>query len=198
MQCDRFELLTLLQCEGRGMERLSDRVGSPVMVTSLHWMRSAPYGLVLPIPPLPRRELKPHCTNNYFQNPLFNPNSQENAKKKKMRECLFFFFFWTMPCEWPLPFFFLHSYCSHTCLCHNYFHTTRHTKRHACTHMRSHEDVSCNGDGMTKTGLILALNIWCAERSFVCAFHQDVPHCLSLPLLPASQVRDCKETCFKK
>lgn len=105
MQCDRFELLTLLQCEGRGMERLSDRVGSPVLVTSLHWMRSAPYGLVLPIPPLPRRELKPHCTNNYFQNPLFNPNSQENAKKKKMRECLFFFFFLNNALRVTSPFF---------------------------------------------------------------------------------------------
>lgn len=58
--------------------------------------------------------------------------------------------------------------------------TSKHTQKHASTHICSHEGVSCtscnvcvyDGDGVTNTGLILALNIWCAERSLVCVFHQ--------------------------
>ncbi len=129
--------------------------------------------LVLPTPPLPQWELKPRSANIHFKN-LFQPQLPRKHKNEGVR-----FFFGALPCEWPLPF---HSYCTHTCLCHSYFHTTTHTKTHACTHIRSHEDVSYNGEGVTKTGLILALNIWCAEGSLMCVFRQDVPHRLSLSL----------------
>lgn len=87
-----------------GMERLSDRVGSPVLVTSRHctgWdqLRMAwccPYHLS-------HAESWNHTVQIItFKTSFSTPTPKKTQKKKGVP---FFFFFWTMPCEWPLPFF---------------------------------------------------------------------------------------------
>lgn len=151
--------------------------------------------LVVPIPPFPHWELKPRTTNIHFKNPFHLWLSRKHTDEGVP--------FWAMPCEWPLPF---HSYCTHTSVTITF--TSKHTQKHmqadTYTLMRVFPALPAlcvyDGYGVTKTGLILALNIWCAERSLVCVFHQDVPHCLSPLFLAISLVRDGKETlyCLKK
>lgn len=196
VKCYRFELLTLLECEGR--VRKDFQMGGVTSFSHATVPDEVSFlGLVLPTPPLLHWEQKPCSTNIPFKKKKKNPFQSQLSRNHKNEGVPFLSnALWVTSPFSQLPYPLMP-------LSHNYFHSTTHTKTHACTHVRSHEAVSCtgNGDGVTKTGLILALNIWCAERSLVCVFHQDVPRCLSFSAsLTGSQVRDCKETydCLKK
>lgn len=102
-------------------------------------------GLVLPTPPLPRRELKPRSANIHFHN-LFQPQ----LPRKHKNEGVPFFFEHCPVSDLSL---FTATVPTHACV------TITFTLQHTQKHMHTHANVSYNGDGVTKTGLILALNI---------------------------------------
>ena len=148
-------------------------------VMPLCWMRSAPEGSALPTPPLPRWELKPpQYKYSLSKNPPSTPTPEEKWGSSSFERC-------------PVSdlSLFTAAVAAHACVTITF--TPQDTQEHTCTLMGM---VSGNGDGVTKPWLILAVNIWCAERSLVCVFHQDVPRrlsflCLSSPCLRSGIVK---------
>ena len=171
--CDTFP-----ECEGRVMGRLSDGRGHATVLDEVSSSRLCAAHTTSPTLSWN------HRSTNIPLSKTRPPPSTPTPEEK-----------WGSSCFERCPVsdlsLFTAARAAHACVTITFTPQDTRTQEHTCTLMRM---LSGNGDGVTKPWLILALNIWCAERSLVCVFHQDVPRrlsflCLSSPCLRSGIVK---------